>query len=380
MNRRGSAARPACRSMRWAAISRENRRVAVGGRPLPADGRRRQDLAAARRTPIAGACDRSAAAAGRCARAQREWRFVALRPLRAAHRARQRCRLCRPACRDPRRAGLDRRAPARLRLRGERRDRRAVSTPRPGRPACWRNANCGRRPCLRRVERSAASGDRALAGAAARCAARGPRGRGHPQGRPMDSALSSGDRVLFRPPGRSILQRQPARRSRAGPCAARSACGVTVTELANAAIDLRVAELLAARLCHDLIGPVAAVANGAELLADEDPEFARDAITLVGGSARKANRRLQFYRFVYGFTGGGVTGPLPHQLAADFLEETSIACDYAEVARSLPVERQKLACNLLAVAAEPLIRGGRLVLASEAAAPEVQATGEGARL
>ena len=155
---------------------------------------------------------------------------------------------------------------------------------------------------------------------------------------------------------------------------------MTVTELANAAIDLRVAELLAARLCHDLIGPVAAVANGAELLADEDPEFARDAITLVGGSARKANRRLQFYRFVYGFTGGGVTGPLPHQLAADFLEETSIACDYAEVARSLPVERQKLACNLLAVAAEPLIRGGRLVLAAEAAGLEVQATGEGARL
>jgi histidine phosphotransferase ChpT len=69
---------------------------------------------------------------------------------------------------------------------------------------------------------------------------------------------------------------------------------VTVTELANAAIDLRVAELLAARLCHDLIGPVAAVANGAELLADDDPEFARDAIALVGGSARKANRRLQF--------------------------------------------------------------------------------------
>src|SRR5205085_5747586 len=39
-----------------------------------------------------------------------------------------------------------------------------------------------------------------------------------------------------------------------------------------------------------------------------------------------------------------------------------------------------LVCNLLAVAAEPLIRGGRLVLEAKAAGLEVQATGEGARL
>jgi histidine phosphotransferase ChpT len=69
-------------------------------------------------------------------------------------------------------------------------------------------------------------------------------------------------------------------------------------------IDLRVVELLAARLCHDLIGPVAAIGNGAELLADEEPDFLQDAIALVGESARKANRRLQFYRFAYGFSGG----------------------------------------------------------------------------
>src|SRR5438477_689885 len=127
-------------------------------------------------------------------------------------------------------------------------------------------------------------------------------------------------------------------------------------------VDLRVLELLAARLCHELIGPVAAIGNGAELLADEEPDFVKDAVALVEDSARKANRRLQFYRFAYGFTGGGVTGPQPHQLIAGLFKETSISCDYAETARTLPVERQKLACNMLAVAAEPLIRGGSLVL------------------
>jgi len=35
-------------------------------------------------------------------------------------------------------------------------------------------------------------------------------------------------------------------------------------------IDLRVLELLTARLCHDLIGPVAAIANGVELLGEDE--------------------------------------------------------------------------------------------------------------
>jgi hypothetical protein len=67
-------------------------------------------------------------------------------------------------------------------------------------------------------------------------------------------------------------------------------------------------------------------------------------------------------------------------LVADFFEEGSVSCDYAEKARALPVERQKLACNMLAVAAEPLIRGGSLVLDADATALEVRATGEGGGL
>ena len=142
-------------------------------------------------------------------------------------------------------------------------------------------------------------------------------------------------------------------------------------------IDLRVLELLTARLCHDLIGPVAAIANGVELLGEDDPEFVRDAVALVGDSARKANARLQFYRFAYGFRGGGMTGPAPHLLAAEYFAETAIECEYGVEARALPVERQKLACLMLAVAAEGLPRGGRLTLGVGEAGPRVDATGEG---
>lgn len=142
-------------------------------------------------------------------------------------------------------------------------------------------------------------------------------------------------------------------------------------------IELRVLELLAARLCHDLIGPVAAIGNGVELLAEEDPEFAREALALVGDSARKANRRLQFYRFAFGFSGGGLTGLAPHQLAAEFYAETAIECDYREAVRALPPDRQKLACAMLAVAGEGLPRGGRLTLDIGGAGPQVDAVGQG---
>jgi len=142
-------------------------------------------------------------------------------------------------------------------------------------------------------------------------------------------------------------------------------------------IELRVLELLAARLCHDLISPVSAVANGVELLGDEDDGFAADALALVAESSRKAGRRLQFYRFAWGFSGGGLTGPPPHALAGEFFADTAIALDYGAAARSLPLDEQKLACAMLASAGEALPRGGRLSLGVGSDGPELDGAGEG---
>jgi histidine phosphotransferase ChpT len=145
-------------------------------------------------------------------------------------------------------------------------------------------------------------------------------------------------------------------------------------------IDLRVLELLAARLCHDLIGPVSAIANGVELLAEDNGDFGRDALALVAESSRRGGHRLQFYRFAWGFGGGALTGPPPHALAADFFSDTAIRCDYGTQVRQLPHAEQKLACAMLAVAGEGLPRGGRLTLSLAAVAPDIEAVGEGSGL
>jgi histidine phosphotransferase ChpT len=144
-------------------------------------------------------------------------------------------------------------------------------------------------------------------------------------------------------------------------------------------IDLRVLELLAARLCHDLVGPLSAIANGVELMAD-DGEFGRDALALVADSSRKGGHRLQFYRFAWGFSGGGLTGAAPHALAADFFGDTAIHCEYGAAVRDLPPEEQKLACAMLAAAGEGLPRGGRMTLSLASAGPQIAAVGEASGL
>jgi len=146
----------------------------------------------------------------------------------------------------------------------------------------------------------------------------------------------------------------------------------------NPPVHMRVLELIAARLCHELISPVAAIGNGVELLTEEEAEFAREAVALVGEATRTAAGRLQFYRFALGFgPGGTLTGPPPHELAAAFFAGSKVACHYSEAVRALPLETQKLACNLLVVGVESLPRGGVLRLGVGVAGLEVEGIGEG---
>lgn len=64
---------------------------------------------------------------------------------------------------------------------------------------------------------------------------------------------------------------------------------------------LSLAKLIASRICHDLISPVGAIANGMELVAltgaDITPEF-----ELISDSVAGANARIKFYRIALGMS------------------------------------------------------------------------------
>jgi histidine phosphotransferase ChpT len=143
----------------------------------------------------------------------------------------------------------------------------------------------------------------------------------------------------------------------------------------------KLAEVLTARLCHELVNPLGAVVNGVEVM-EEDPAFAAEASVLIATSARQAATRLQFYRLAYGAT-AEVSPVAAERAMVDFFTEGKIACVWP---RPWPEEHGvwvKTMMNLAVLAVDCLPRGGeiRVVLPQAgAAAFVVRASGTGARL
>jgi histidine phosphotransferase ChpT len=62
--------------------------------------------------------------------------------------------------------------------------------------------------------------------------------------------------------------------------------------------------LIGSRLCHDLISPLGAIANGVELL-QMDGGNAGPEIALIAESVASANARIRFFRVAFGAGSGG---------------------------------------------------------------------------
>jgi histidine phosphotransferase ChpT len=65
----------------------------------------------------------------------------------------------------------------------------------------------------------------------------------------------------------------------------------------------RVLELVASRICHDLVSPVGAVSNGIELMQELGADAGTEAVKLIEDSARQAGLRLKIFRLCYGAAG-----------------------------------------------------------------------------
>ncbi len=66
-----------------------------------------------------------------------------------------------------------------------------------------------------------------------------------------------------------------------------------------------VIELLASRICHDLVSPVGAINNGVEFMEEmgDDPEQRKEALGLISHSASQASAKLMAFRIAYGAGG-----------------------------------------------------------------------------
>lgn len=129
--------------------------------------------------------------------------------------------------------------------------------------------------------------------------------------------------------------------------------------------DLQLAELMAARLCHDLVGPIGAVANGIELLGDGSGGPDTEVTGLIAVSARQATRRLQWFRVAFGSASGLPSAAMfgeTRRLAQGLFDDSRVTLDWpapdAATEGVATREAAKVALNASLVALECLPRGG----------------------
>ena len=137
-------------------------------------------------------------------------------------------------------------------------------------------------------------------------------------------------------------------------------------------IDLKVAQLLSSRICHDLVGSIGAVNTGLELIAEGlDTDGAANELTIR--SAKEANLRLAFFRAAYGFgssslatTDWDLALEEARALAEGLLKNSKVQLEWQEtppdmVGSAIPTAI-KIILNLVLMAFESLPRGGTLRL------------------
>jgi histidine phosphotransferase ChpT len=146
--------------------------------------------------------------------------------------------------------------------------------------------------------------------------------------------------------------------------------------------QVRLAELVAGKLCHDFMGPMTAMMHGLELLK-QAPGGDAEALSLLENGVVKAHAKLDFYRHsLGGALGGEGDTPLSAAMpAAQNLYSTFKAeLDWQGGDLTLPRAVIRVVLNILMIANECLPKGGKVRLEAEGDEIRITATGEKARL
>src|SRR5829696_6371008 len=146
--------------------------------------------------------------------------------------------------------------------------------------------------------------------------------------------------------------------------------------------DLDLAALLCSRVCHDVISPVGAIANGLEVLEDEE-EMQKVAMDLVRRSAKQAAAKLQFCRIAFGAAGSagalldlGEAG----DMANAFVGDEKVKLDWQAPRETRPKGEVKLLLNMILLGMSAVPRGGMVTVGFEERFPVVRAVGDAARI
>lgn len=133
------------------------------------------------------------------------------------------------------------------------------------------------------------------------------------------------------------------------------------------ALELKASDLaamLCSRVCHDLISPVGAIANGLEVLADpEQAEMAEFAQELIVNSTRQARAKLEFARLAFGASstaGTEIDTRDAEQVTRSYVAGEKPDVDWQVPAMLMPKNKVKLLLNMVLIAVGCVPRGGEV--------------------
>lgn len=141
-------------------------------------------------------------------------------------------------------------------------------------------------------------------------------------------------------------------------------------------------ELLASKICHDLVSPIGAVSNGVEFLEDMGGSADTDITDLISHSAGQANAKLKTFRMAYGL-GGADDNIRPddvHSMFNDYISsEKRLSLQWDDAAHFGTIQRKGFAKTLLCtlmLLIESLPKGGVIAVTADDATCTVTATSE----
>jgi histidine phosphotransferase ChpT len=131
--------------------------------------------------------------------------------------------------------------------------------------------------------------------------------------------------------------------------------------------SLRLAELLCARLCHDLSGPLGALIGVLEIARDEQPDS--ETLALAEDTAVELGQRLKLLRAAWGQDGDEMDVPRLRGFADCLSSSRRVRLDLAGLAQDavFPAPAARVILNLVLLAAESLPGGGIVALSGSAA-------------
>lgn len=135
-------------------------------------------------------------------------------------------------------------------------------------------------------------------------------------------------------------------------------------------LDPYVLEMMASRICHDVISPVGAINNGLELLQEMGIEGGNEAVALIAKAAEQANRRLRLFRYGYGNAGSTdqVDSKDLRRCAFEYLEGSRTVLEWPEtepkpgLGQQFPKGMMKAILNLIVLGSEMITKAGLVKL------------------